>query len=242
MEVEAQDRASFDAVMEHYRRNQLRQAESKLPYREAGPVSLGVRLTSSRFPDGYEVVSYGRGTWLIHMLRSMLRDANATPRTRASHRAVEKTTAPMQASGDELFLKILRDLRQRLQGKSITARELQQAFEEDLPDNLRFEGKRSLDWFFESWVNGTAMPRLRLKAVSLARKGAGMIASGELLQEEAPENLITNIPIYASTANGQLTLVARVFADGSATPFRISVPEGTKKLLVDPYQTVLSQP
>jgi hypothetical protein len=241
MQLEATDAASFNAVMEHYRRNQVREASSKLPYREAGPVSLGVRLTSSKFSDGYEIVSYGRGTWLIHMLRSMLRDANAIPRTRAPRKAREKSSAE-PASGDELFLQTLRALQQRRQGSAIGAAQVQQAFEEVLPENLRFEGRKSLDWFFESWVNGTAMPRLRLKETRFAQRGTAIIASGKLLQEDAPETLITSVPIYASNATGQLTLVARVFADGAETPFHITVPAGTRKLVVDPYQTVLTRP
>ncbi len=40
---------------------------------EAGPVTLGMRLLSSRFPEGYEAILYGRGTWLFHMLRSMMK-------------------------------------------------------------------------------------------------------------------------------------------------------------------------
>ena len=44
--------------------------------KDAGPVTLGHRLTSSRLPEAYEVVVYGRGTWLIHMVREMFRDAD----------------------------------------------------------------------------------------------------------------------------------------------------------------------
>ncbi len=42
---------------------------------EDGPVTLGNRLSCSQFPTGYEAISYGRGTWLLHMLRNMMRDA-----------------------------------------------------------------------------------------------------------------------------------------------------------------------
>ena len=38
-------------------------------------MTLGTRLSCSQFPNGYEAISYGRGTWLFHMLRSMMRDA-----------------------------------------------------------------------------------------------------------------------------------------------------------------------
>jgi Peptidase family M1 domain len=242
MELEVSDPASFDVVMEHYRRNQLREAESKLPYYQAGPVSLGVRLASSKFPDGYEIVTYGRGTWLIHMLRSMLRDASAIPRPRATRRSAQKSAPPTPEKGDELFFKVLKDLQQRLRGHSIGAHDLQKAFEAVLPEALQFEGKQSLDWFFETWVNGAAIPKLRLNDVAFTRKAAGTSVTGKILQEHAPEGLISSVPIYAASDSGRLTLAARVFADGPETEFRFVVPAGTKKLVVDPYRTVLSRP
>jgi hypothetical protein len=33
----------------------------------------------------------------------------------------------------------------------------------------------------------------------------------------------------------------RIFADGSETPFRITAPVGTHKILIDPEQTLLSR-
>ena len=242
MELEAANPEAFATVMEHYRHIQLREAENGRAYREAGPVSLGVRLASSKFPDAYEIITYGRGTWLIHMLRSMLRDAAAMPRARTRRAGGKVAATAPQPSGDELFLRVLRELHQRLKGETIEARHLQQAFESVLPENLRFEGSKSLEWFFENWVHSTAIPRLQLQGVTFSRKAASTIASGKLLQDVAPDTLISSVPLYASTAKGQLVLVARVFADGPETPFRFTVPAGTRKLLVDPYHTVLTRP
>jgi hypothetical protein len=137
---------------------------------------------------------------------------------------------------------VLRELHQRLQGKTIAAGDLKQTFEIVLPENLRFEGAKSLEWFFENWVHSTAIPRLQLRGVAFNRKGTSTIASGKLMQEDAPDTLITSVPVYASTATGELVLVARVFADGPETPFRVTVPAGTRKIVLDPYNTVLTRP
>src|ERR1700730_17466584 len=42
-----------------------------------GPLSFGWRLLSSKAPNAYETVTYGKGTWVIHMLREMLAEPNA---------------------------------------------------------------------------------------------------------------------------------------------------------------------
>ena len=78
MLLEQRHATDEQVMLEAYR--QLLAAKSKdgTPFVEAGPVTLGIRLASSKFPAGYEVITYGRGTWLLHMLRTMFRDASRT--------------------------------------------------------------------------------------------------------------------------------------------------------------------
>src|SRR5262249_43645618 len=116
------------------------------------------------------------------------------------------------------------------------------AFERVLPKALYHDGKPSLDWFFNGWVNGTVLPKYQLSSVRIERKGTGLRASGKLLQKEAPEDLITAVPIYAETARGDLRFLSRVFADGEETTIALTVPAGTRKLVVDPYGTILTSP
>jgi hypothetical protein len=213
------------AVLQNYREHLLSTNAAGEELARAGPVTLGVRLSGSHFPDGFEAVSYGRGTWLFHMLRSMLND----------------TAAPAQgAVGDEPFLRALRKLRDRYQGKEISTHALQSVFEEEMPDALKFEGRKSLDWFFQTWVNGTAIPKLELRDVRFTNRGNGLTATGKILQKEAPEELITSVPVYGSTGKG-LVMVGRIFADGSESSFRLNLPAGTRKLVLDPYHTILSR-
>jgi Peptidase family M1 domain len=189
-------------------------------YARAGPVTLGLRLSSSHFPDGYDVVSYGRGAWLLHMLRSMMRDA--------------------AGGSDEPFLRALRKLRDRYQDREMTTSDFMRVMEEEMPDSLRYEGSHSLEWFLESWVKGTAIPRLELKDVKVVRRGAGALVTGKILQTEAPDELVTSVPVYASVG-GRHVLLGRVFADGKETGFRLSAPAGAKNLVLDPYDTVLKR-
>ncbi len=230
MMLETQDPPAFRTAMEEYRQRLL-QKEGEHAVTEAGPVTLGMRLDSSRFPDAYETIAYGRGTWLFHMLHHMLIDAGGPGGGRAA-----------RPGADDPFISALRGLRQRFEGRSITTRDVQQAFEDVLPESLRYEGHKSLEWFFDSWVNGTAIPRLRLNSVKLSPRGEGMTASGYILQTDAPKDLVTSVPIYADTGRSKPVLLGRVFAEGPDTPFRFSAPAGTRKLLLDPYQTVLTRP
>jgi Peptidase family M1 domain len=233
MMLQEKNPAGFREIMEKYRRDLVEKNKDGVSPAEAGPVTLGGRLLSSRFPQGYEAINYGRGTWLFHMLRTMLNDA-AAQEARGKARA---GTGP-----DEPFVRALRRLRQRYEGRSISTSELLDVFAEDLPPALHYEGKSSLDWFLNGWINGTALPKLELKAVKFTAKGAGMVVSGTIVQKDAPEDLVTSVPIYAVRGSKQLVLLGRVFADGEESAFQISAPAGTHKIVLDPNETILTSP
>jgi peptidase M1-like protein len=216
----------FKTVLEYYRTRLEEKGADGRPNREAGPVTLGHRLNSSAFPQGWDLVAYGRGTWLMHMLREFLCDG-------------ERKNG---AASDDLFYSVLKRLQHDYAGKQMSTADMQRAFERALPKSLYYEGKPKLDWFFDGWVNGTAMPRYSLTNVRLERRSGGLRATGKIMQKDAPEELITAVPIYAELAKGDLRFLTRVFADGAETPISLNVPPGTKKLVVDPYSTILTAP
>jgi aminopeptidase N len=223
----------FHAVMEKYRENLLVKNKEGSPLADAGPVSFGTRLNCSHFPEGYEAISYGRGTWLFHMLRYMLRDAVQ----KSSGRSAELS----DAQADAPFLRALSQVRERFQERAINTRELLQVFEEELPPSLRYEGRKSLDWFYEGWINGTALPHLKLQSVKYLQKSGSAVVTGTIVQEDAPKELVTVVPVYAVLA-GRNVLLGQVFADGPETSFRLAAPAGTRKVVLDPYQTLLTRP
>jgi hypothetical protein len=232
MMLQDRDPSGFRLVMEKYRKELgEKDREGNVP-KDAGPVTLGNRLFSSHFPQGYEAISYGRGTWLFHMLRTMLQD---TPENVAAE-------DPSGRIVEEPFVRSLRKVRERYAGRAISTRELLDVFAEDLPPSLRYESKASLDWFLEGWVNGTSLPKLELQGVKFAAKANAMVVTGVIRQKDAPESLVTSVPVYAVVAGKAPVLVGRVFADGSETSFHISVPAGTHKLLLDPNGTILTAP
>lgn len=231
MMLEDKNPAGFREVMNKYRRDLTTANKDGVSPMEAGPVTLGGRLLSSRQPEGYEAISYGRGTWLFHMLRTMLKDA------------AEKQSGKAIAGADEPFVQDLRKLRQKYQGRSISTRELLDVFAEDIPPSLRYEGKQSLDWFLDSWINGTSLPKLELKGVKFAPSGARTQVTGTILQKDAAEDLVTAVPVYAVLPGRQAPLLlGRVFADGVETSFHLSAPAGARKIVLDPNETILTSP
>ena len=229
LDVERKDPAAFRTVLDTYR-DDLLQMRGDRRMSEAGAVTLGQRLNSSRFPLGYDLIAYGRGAWLFHMLRQMLRDD-----------AVVTSPGSDAANRDELFTQVLRRVRERYAGKSLSTRELLEEFAARWPKSLWFEGKPSLDWFWDGWIQGTSVPMMELKNLRILHSKEEAWASGTIVQRDAPEDLITPVPLYAEAPGRPPVLLGRIFADGGETPFRLRVPSGTRKILLDPQLTLLRQ-
>jgi len=225
--------------------------------RDAGPVTLGARLNSSHFPGGYESISYERGTWLFHMLRCMFRDAHnatlhdpalrdGTPHSGALREAAPGDSEPASRSrkarldADEPFFLALRRIRERYAGKRISTEELVQAFEEDLPRPLWYEHRHKLDWFLQGWIEGTAIPQLTTRDVHIFEKAGTTTVTGTIVQKDAPDDLVTAVPVYGATSGDGLVFLGEVLADGAETAFRLTAPSEVRKVVLDPKQTILA--
>ncbi len=232
MLLELEKPAEFRQVMDKYRNDLLTRNKDGEWLRDAGPVTLGQRLISSHFPKGYDAISYERGTWLFHMLRCMLRDSEAT----------SSSTPKDRPNPEEPFFRALRKVRERYAGKAIGTRELIQAFEEELPRPLWYDNRHKLDWFVDSWIEGTAIPQLQTRSIRITDKAGTATISGFIVQKDAPENLVTAVPVYGEAASNRMIFLGEVLADGPETPFRLAAPIGIHKVVLDPNQTILTAP
>jgi len=211
-------------LLEQYRRQLLETNSAGKRYADAGPVTLGYRLSSSVFPNAYVPVTYGRGLWLMVMLR----DYFAAYESEASH-----------AGQPGRFLQALREFDKRYEGKTATTDDFRRVLEEYLPSKARYEGKPTLSWFFEEWIRGSSVPEITIKHVSIRRRGEATVATFDLHQEQCPDSLVSSTPIFAELPGGKREFVQRVFADGHDSHFELKVPAGTRRLLVDPERTML---
>src|SRR5208283_4808632 len=206
--LEQKNPEQFRQVLEKYRRDLLSQNKDGEWLRQAGPVTLGQRLESSHFPRGYEEISYERGTWLFHMLRSMFRDSMLRDSEVASR------SRKGRLNPDEPFFRALRKIRERYAGKSISTEELVQVFEEELPRPLWYEKRPKLDWFLEGWIEGTAIPKLEAREIRITEKTGVTTVTGMIVQKDAPDDLVTAVPVYATMEGNALVFLGEVLADG----------------------------
>jgi hypothetical protein len=113
-------------------------------------------------------------------------------------------------------------------------------FAEELPPSLRYEKQKSLDWFRDGWIDGKSIPKLETKSVKFSKQGSHVLLTGSIVQKDAPQDLVTSVPVYAVTGTKEPVLLGRVFATGDETSFRLSAPAGTRRIVLDPFDTVLT--
>ena len=185
----------------------------------AGPLVLGSRLISSKSPDGFDPVIYGKGTWVMHMLRMMLRQ-------------------PGSPDPDARFRTLLNTLVNKYRLRALSTEDLQREVEAIMTPAMDLEGYHSMEWFFAQWVRGTGIPRYHVD-FSVRRSEKGILVRGALWQTGVPESFIERVPLYAVSATGKQMYLGAVVVSGERTAFHFSAPEAPKKLLIDPHMTLL---
>ena len=196
--------------------------EEDRPPAEIGPVIAGTRLNSSRSPNAYNVVVYSKGTWIIHMLREMLRQ-------------------PAAARGkdpDARFTALLRTLAANYAQKPLTTADLQREVEAVMTKSMDLESGHSMEWFFAEYVRGTGIPHYKVEFTAKHTE-KGYQVRGKLLQGGVPESFIAPVPLYASTGVGRTVYLGTVTATGAETPFSFTSTVDPHKLLIDPHMTLL---
>lgn len=188
---------AMEGILEEYRAELLREAgEPKQTVESAGPITWGARLRGMEGVDAWRVITYGKGSWILHMLRRRL--------------------------GDSAFLAMLGELRKRYEYGTVTTekfRELAARFTaKDDPD-------RSLEGFFDTWVYGTGVPVLET-AVRRRGKAPAVEVTVSVKQSGVGEDFMAEAPVAVYPAKGGKPLVKWIRTGGepATVTFRLKAP------------------
>jgi hypothetical protein len=189
------------------------------PHSEIGALELGSRLTSSKSPAGFEEVIYGKGAWVIHMLREMLRQPGAK-------------------NPDARFFALLHTIATKYAYRALSTSDLQHEVEAVMTPAMDLEGGHSMEWFFEEWVRGTGVPRYRVE-YSVHNSDKGYVVRGKLYQENVPHSFLAPVPLYTGANSGHALFLGVVVAAGPETSFHFTTQTEPHKVLIDPQMTLL---
>ncbi len=123
---------SADLMLDRYRSLLLQKDKDGQTDESAGPIVLGGRLENSLQPAGWRNITYGKGTWIIQMLRRRM--------------------------GDDRFLAMLAEMLKRYERSEITTEQFRLLAAEFMPPK---SDDPKLESFFDQWVYGTGIPTLK---------------------------------------------------------------------------------
>ena len=187
----------------------------------AGPLDFGWRLLSSKAPNAYETVTYGKGAWVIHMLREMLAEPNA-------------------ADPDERFRELLKAILSDHYFAPLSTADFQKAIEKRMTPAMDLEGTHSMDWFFDQWVRSTGIPHYSVE-FQVKPHDQEFLVTGKLIQRGVDEVFTEPVPLYGTRPGpgAKMEKLGVVVTNGTETRFRFVTKSRPVKILIDPRNTVL---
>jgi Peptidase family M1 domain len=206
--------------LEHIRDALITKAPgASLPTDEAGPLTFGPRLNSSRTPNAYETVVYGKGAWVIHMLHEMMRE-------------------PAAKDPDARFREMLQSTLTEYHFRPFSTADFQHAIEDHMTASMDLEGNHSMEWFFGEWVRGTGIPHYKVEFQVKAR-GQEFVVTGKLEQSGVDEAFTAAVPLYGVRSPGKRQRLGIVVTTGPETRFHFVTRTRASRILIDPDLTVL---
>jgi len=163
---------SAELLLDSYRSYLLEKNGAGQTVESAGPIVFGPRLENSQQPSAFHSITYGKGTWIMQMLR--------------------------RRTGDERFLGLLREIVKRYDHREISTEEFREIAAQFLPPH---DDDPKLESFFEQWVYGTGIPTLKL-SWSLKGKAPALRLAGTVKQTDVDEEFTALVPVEIQTGRG----------------------------------------
>lgn len=187
---------------------------------DAGPLWMGLRLNTHKTGGAYNLLVYPKGGYILHMLRSMMRDAKTY---------------------DANFIALMKDFVQTYYGQNASTADFQKIVEKHMTPAMNLDGNGHMDWFFNEWVYGIEAPRYRMD-YSLTEEAGKVWLRGTIEQSDVTTNFKMLVPLYLDFT-GKPMLVGQIALSGNSTSkeFRIALPLRPKRVLLCAEHDVLAE-
>jgi hypothetical protein len=165
---------------------------------DVGPLTMGYRADNSR--TGFGVTRrliYPKGAYVLHMIRMMMWD---------------------RKTGDQNFKAAMQDFVKTYSGKAATTEDFKAMIEKHMTPEMDLDGNRRLDWFFNEYVYGTALPSYQIQ-YTFDKDASGDVVFGfKITQSGVDDKFRMIVPIYLELADGRTVNLgrARLFGNTSA--------------------------
>jgi Peptidase family M1 domain len=164
---------------------------------DVGPLTMGYRLNNSR--GGFNITRdliYPKGAYILHMVRMMMWD---------------------RKTGDENFKATMQDFVKTYSGKAATTEDFKAMVEKHMTQEMDLERNHRMDWFFNEYVYGTALPSYKMDATFDKDANGDVLFSFHLTQSGVDDKFRMLVPIYLELADGRTVSLGRASLAGNTS-------------------------
>ena len=188
---------------------------------DAGPVWMGLRLATFKNQGGYNAVVYRKGGYVLHTLRCLMYDPK---------------------EGDKPFIDMMHEFVERHLNGTASTEDFQRIAEKHIRPNMNLKGDGKLDWFFNEWVYGTALPRYKFDYTVTAEPDGKWLVHANLTQSEVPPDYVMLVPLYADLDGKLLRLgTARITGNSTLSDMKVTLPAKPRKVSINAWRDILEQ-
>ena len=191
---------------------------------DSGPLWLGLRLVSPKTAQGYQNVTYPKGAYVLNMLRSLMYADQST-----------------SGNPDQAFIDMMHDFTESHQKAPASTESFKQIAEKHMTKQMDLQQNGRLDWFFNEWVYGTAVPKYSFNYNLESEPGDKTKLKVEITQSEVDQNFAMFVPVFADFGKGMMRL-GQVAVVGNSTRTAIfHMDNKPKKVALNAFKDVLER-
>ena len=143
---------------------------------------------------------------------------------------------------DERFKVMMRDFVRTYSNRAATTEDFKAIIEKHMTLEMDLHGNGTMDWFFDEYVYGTALPQYKLDYSFARNAGGELILNIRIEQSNVDENFVMQVPIYLEF-NGAIRRLGNVVLRGNKTVAQsvslAKLSEKPKRVLLNYYFDVL---
>jgi hypothetical protein len=165
---------------------------------DVDPLTMGYRANNSRTGNNVtRRLIYPKGAYILHMVRMMLWD---------------------RKTADENFKATMQDFVKTYSGKAATTEDFKAMIEKHMTPDMDLEGNHRLDWFFNEYVYGTALPTYKIDYKFDKDANGDVVFDFKVTQSGVDDKFRMIVPIYLEMADGHTINLghARLIGNGSS--------------------------
>ncbi|MCI0486996.1 MAG: hypothetical protein L0229_10390, partial [Blastocatellia bacterium] len=187
---------------------------------DAGPIWMGLRLSTFKNPGGYSQLVYPKGAYILHMLRWMMFD---------------------RQDGDKRFIEMMKDFVKTHFNRNAFTESFKRVVERHMKPTMDLDGNGRMDWFFNQWVYGMEIPSYKFNYTLTPESEGKALLKGTITQSGVSANFKMLVPLYLDYKGKIIRLgEAKMVGSSTMSEFSIRLSERPDKVLINANHDILA--